>query len=437
MTEGQITPDDEIELFLIQALALSLIAPWSAIRQAWANKGVLSSLSYHALGLIALFVGLTIVDAVPWYGNLTDLTYIGPIELLFMAVWLILIELCYLLAALCTICWGAEHEGFGQSYRRSLSRWYQLTPFHAAWTLGLFVASEIIDKIRYSSYGHDYSTFSYEINELFFIMISLAIFLIYVGLGGWFTLRALAVPRTNAAYCPKCRWPALCESCGYALVGMTREQSCPECGRPVEASLTPPRDDTSRTTFAAMRLALFNPAALGQACLTRTRTAQASKALAITAFALFLSGPVGLLYLTLSSQALNDDVYIHDTYGLIEAFVIGGLGLGLTAAAFGVSIVLITGSLIGLINRVFGKRDVLANASQAACLASGYVVFIALLIYGFTGILILSIDNLFNHFGLGLIILIPLSLIGVCLVLALPYCIIVSRIVRYARYANV
>ncbi|MFK7788866.1 MAG: hypothetical protein AB8C95_05140 [Phycisphaeraceae bacterium] len=440
MTEGRITPDDEITLFPIQALVLSLVAPWLAIRKAWASKGVLPSLLYHGLGLLVFFIGLTLVDALLWYGDISDLSYIGPIELLFMAVWLIVIELCYLLAALTTSCWGAGQERFGQSYSRSLSRWFQLTPFHAVWTLGLFVATDVVNEMRYGSYGYDYGTLNYEMNELLFTLMTLSLFLVYVGLGGWFTLRALAVPRTNAAYSPKCRWPALCETCGYALVGMTLEQTCPECGRPVETSLNPPRDDVSRTTFASMRLALFNPATLGQTCMTQTRNASASKALAISALMLLLSGPIGLAYIVLSSEALNDDVYLSDISGIydfINTFVIGGLGIGLTAVTIGVTIVLSVGSIIGVINRVFGKRNVLANASQAACLASGYVVFIALLMYGFTGVVVIGIDRLFNQFGYGLIALLPLVWIALCLLLTLPYCFIVSHIVRSSRYANV
>lgn len=437
MTEGRVIPDDQIELFPVQSLALSLVAPWSAIRQAWATKSVRASLLYHVLGLVMFFVGMTIVDAALWYGDLSDLSYIGPIDLLFLAVWLIVIELCYLLAALATSSWGASHVGFGENYRRSLSRWYQITPFHAAWTLGLFIAIEISDEIRRSSYGYDYGSFGYDIRELFFTALTLMIFIVYAGVGGWFTLRALAVPRDNAAFSPKCRWPALCESCGYALVGMTRDQTCPECGRPVETSLNPPREVASRSIFASMRLALLNPTALGETCLTQTRVASSGKALAITAFTLLLSGPIGLTYIMLVGMVFEEGFYIADIYEAIEIFILGGMSLGLSAGTVGVTIVLATGSFVGLLNRLFGKRDVLANASQAACLASGYVVFMALLMYGFIGIIAINIDRLFNQFGYGVLALLPLVFVGVCLLITLPYCVIVSRIVRSTRYANV
>lgn len=52
---------------------------------------------------------------------------------------------------------------------------------------------------------------------------------------GWSVPVAIAmVGRGERARCP---WPARCEGCGYSLMSLTREQPCPECGRPVIRSI--------------------------------------------------------------------------------------------------------------------------------------------------------------------------------------------------------
>lgn len=443
MPEGRITPQDEIELFPIQALTLSLVAPWSAIRKAWAEKTALQSLVYHGIGLFAFFFILTVIDSGLWDGDILDgFTDLGPgelpIALLGFAVWLIVIQLCYFFAALLTCCWGAGHEPFRENFGRSLSRWYQLTPFHAAWTLGLIVAIEFIDNLHGNYWG--YNTYS-EARHFFYGCLYLLSFMVYGGIGGWYTLRALAVPRSNSAYAPKCRWPAQCETCGYALVGMTREQTCPECGRSVETSFNTPRGNTPHTTLAKMKLALLNPAALGEILQTRTHQSEPAKALALAALALLVTGPIGVFYIYMLPQFVKGDFAFDNGFDsgfdILNRFVVAGLGTGLSAMIIGVTIALGTGSLIGILERLLGKRNSRSAACQAACYASGYAVFLALLMYGFSGVMIVIIEKYFSHLGFGLLAIIPLTLLTVCLLLTLPYCVIVGRIVRAARYANV
>lgn len=422
----------------IQALVFSLIMPWQACRQAWRGTRALPSLLYHIVGLVIFFVGLVIVDAVMWYGDIVrDFDYMGPgAFFLFAVVWAIMIELGYFFTAWWTSCWGAGVEPLRASFGRSLSRWYQLTPFHAVWTLGLLIAVGVLEEAQWHSYSGDYGSLDYQLREMLFALSFLAVFLVYCGVGGWFTLRALAVSRSSSLDAPKCRWPAVCESCGYAIVGLGYDQSCPECGRPVQASFYTPRGTPERNTLAKMRMALFNPGALGQILLSRTRTKAPAKALAITAISLLCTGPIGVTYIFVLTQISFDDIWMDDFFEFFRLFIVGGLATGLSAMVGGVSIVLGIGSLIGLTERVFGKRNNLPAACHAACYASGYVIFMALLMYGFTGALILFADRYLSHLGFGLIAVIPLTWLIVCLALTLPYCFIVGRIVRSTKYAN-
>lgn len=422
-------------------LLVSLVMPWRACRQAWAKAGVYHSLLYHFAGLLIFFIGLIIVDTLFWSGDIVgSLDSIGPGELplvvLVFLIWLFMIELGYMVTALWTSSWGAGPGRFSHGVGQSLSRWYQLTPFHAVWTLAFIVAIEIIDRTQWN-HSYDYGTLSYQLRELFYGGMIIFVFLLYCGVGGWFTLRALAVPRSSAVYRLKSRWPALCETCGYAIVGLTGEQTCPECGRPAETSLNTPRGTQQHTTIAMMRMALFNPARLGDILRLHTRTTGYAKALAITALALLLTGPIGVGYVFVTSQVIFNDYWLDGVFELLQVLLIGGLGAGLGAAVVGVTLALGVGSTVALVDRMFGKRNLLPAACQAACYASGYLVFLAMLMYGFTAVIALLIERYFDQMGYYWIFeLIPLFFMLICLLLTLPYLVIVGRIVRNMRYAN-
>ena len=424
-----------------QALAVSLIMPWRACQRAWRETKAVPSLLYHVAGLALFFIGMAIVDSVLWYGDITgEFDNIGPNEVpiffLVIAIWAIMLEMGYFFTAWWTSCWGASVEPMRESFGRSLSRWYQLTPFHAVWTLGMVVSIEIIENMRWDYWDYDYDSVMYQLYDFIYSAMILSIFIVYCGVGGWFTLRALSVPRNNALDKPKCRWPAVCETCGYTIVGLDYQHTCPECGRTVQSSLNTPRGTAPHNTLAKMRLALFNPGALGDILLTRTRTTGPAKALAITALSLLLTGPVGLIYIFIITQVIDGGMWMDSPFEFLQFFMIGGLATGLSAMVGGVSIVLGVGSLIGLSDRVFGKRNNLPAACHAACYASGYIVFMALLMYGFTGALILFSERYLDHMGFGLIAILPLVWMTTAALLTLPMLFIVGRIVRNTKYAN-
>lgn len=426
----------------LSGLPLSLVMPWRACERAWRTASPWHALLYHIIGLLLFIFGLVIIDSVFWYGNIVDdLFYLSPgdlpIILLFVAFWFLGIQLCYFFTAFWTSCWGAGTERYRESFSRSLCRWYQLTPFHAVWTLALFLAIEVIEEIRWNHwdyYGH--SDWTYEFWELIMGLLYVLPFLLYIGVGGWFTLWALSIPKTNAILMPKCRWPALCETCGYSLAGSTRDQTCPECGRTVESSLQTPRGNVPYSTFAKMRMALFNPAALGSILLGQTRTPGPAKALASTALLLLLSGPVGVMYIFIIAQIATQEWWLDDLSDFIQAFVIGGLGVGISAMAVGVLLTLGAGSIVSLVDRLFGKRNNLPVACKAACYASGYVLFTAVLLYGFVGMLVVVLNYYEDRIGFYLLELIPLAVFALTLLLQLPLLLLIGRIVKAARFAN-
>lgn len=437
MTGGPRPQEQTEPIDHITAFGLSLVMPWVAFRRTWQTLNVRQSLLIHFLGILLFFFGMIILDAVLWYGDITDgLSYIDAIVMLFILVWFLLIQLCYMFTALLTSCWGSNIEPFRASFRRSLARWYQLTPFHSAWTLAFILGINVVNEMRWDYWDYDYGSMSYAFWDFLFSAMILSVFFFYSGIGGWFTLRALAVPGSNAVFHPKSRWPALCETCGYALVGLSQEQTCPECGRSVHSSLNTPRGNTKHTTLAMMRMALLNPKALGEILVTRTRTGSPAKALIITALSLLALGPLGVMYMASIGMITEGQMFLSNIFEFLQLFLVGGLGAGLGSMVIGITIVLAVGSTIGLIDRIFAKRNTLPTACYAACYASGYVLFISLLMYGFTGVIVFFAERIADQMGYYMLEFIPLVWIALVLILTLPYFVIVGRILRGARYAN-
>jgi hypothetical protein len=94
---------------------------------------------------------------------------------------------------------------------------------------------------------------------------------------GWVSVGLVIWAVTAPADQAWCRWPGLCEGCGYPLVGVDPSGECPECGRAVRASLPRVAADRAEAPgnpwethpsmvgyLNTMGLALFAPRRLGQ-----------------------------------------------------------------------------------------------------------------------------------------------------------------------------
>lgn len=420
---------------------VSLVMPWRAAGPAWRETGFVGSLLIHAIGVSLFLIGLIVLNAALWGGNLfSELGSVRMDELLllmlFFSLWAVGVELGFALLAIGTSAWGASSEPLGQSLTRSLCRWYQLTPFIAAWTLGLIVAMETIDELRWDDFGGAYGSPSYALQQLIFGVLILASFSLYCGVGGWFVLRTLAIHSRPDAALPKCRWPPVCETCGYPILGLTLEQTCPECGRCVGSSLNSPRTTEQTTTFQKMRIALINPKRLGDLLQIQSRTPGAAHAMTITALGLLFTGPIGVAYVSLLIQLLTDESAFYGFYETLQSLLVGGFGAGLGIMVAGVMLMLGVGSIVGLIERFFGKRNSLPAACQAACYAGGYVVLMAILMFGLIGTLAVLINLFSDQMNFGLLAFVPLGVLVTMLLLAIPYLLLVLQITRRARFAN-
>jgi len=360
-------------------------------------------------------------------------------ELLGLAFLFLMIELMYLLVALMTSCWGAGIESWRSSYYRTLARWYQLTPWHAALGVGLVIGIEAIDEIENLAYGS--SGLADFIGYSWAGVIVTAVALFFVGsfllLGLWSTLATLAVHRDNPTWFPSCRWPASCERCGYALAGLSDAQSCPECGRPVAASKYAQRAPLQGNPLRAMVDALVRPSMLGSGLITRSRTPMPALCLLIALGLTILVGPVGVMSVHVIERIRFNYSYDNLNLSRLIETLFNGLLAGVFMAVAAALMILTVGSLLAGFTHMIKNRQCMPAYCKAACLASGMLPFWALSNFGFIMAMILIIEYIENLQVLDTEFLVFLLWFGFNLCWLAWYAFVVDRIARAGRHANV
>jgi hypothetical protein len=110
------------------------------------------------------------------------------------------------------------------TYRLAILRLWLATPFVtlAIWLLTGwgYLLAELGDRASAASLGAVVLLVGVTLTGSFFLMIVALIAVVHAARPGW-----------------SCRWPAGCEACNYALLGLAPDANCPECGRPIATSL--------------------------------------------------------------------------------------------------------------------------------------------------------------------------------------------------------
>lgn len=172
----------------------------------------------------------------------------------------------------------------------------------------------------------------------------------------------------------QCRWPAHCESCGYSLLGLPHDDTCPECGKAIATSLTGARTISQDrvTDWPYARLAAFairQPTALGGMLRLLEPLPQPLRFLSLTLGWIFVLALVGaaasLLLLPQIAQYWIPPFTASSPLPWLAAFVVG-----LSAAALALVVTLGLASTLGSILTVHTRRPLLRAGLLAACYLS-------------------------------------------------------------------
>lgn len=419
---------------LAQAL-WSLVQPVWVIRNCWRTMPLGKAYLLHLYGLAIACTGLVMLDILTSMPYLEDTLLFSALTgdryavrgVFYAALYFVLAtQLGYPIAAFATMCWGAGPEPWVQSYARSLARWWQLTPHQALAGL-IFVGTILLfeEDIIYW-------------DNVEYLLLGLTIF-VYVAYQMWITLRALAVHELPGGWPGACRWPLMCEGCGYSLAGQPMDQGCSECGRPVAESA-----ECGRGSIALMKPvnALFfgatHPKQLGRILLAFRPSAGTGKAMAYGSGLLLLTGPMGVAIAFIIVLILNFSEFDGD---FVEADVLIALAsmsiyAGTIAMAGAVGFALLVGSLIGTFYAIFIKRPVMHVAAQAAAYTSATLPLWILANWVGGGLLFGTMILNYSSGGPAWAVLIPAAFFLGNLASGILYVVLVSAAVKAARWAN-
>lgn len=433
------------------------LTPMRAARGPLRKTSVLPSFAIHLVGLGILLIGIGLFDHAFWDGELrqelVEQVMIDPaFTLLLISLYCLPLELALMLFAWLTTCWGAGVEPYRESLSRSLSRWYQLTPWLAVLTLGLMLAIQGIEELddwywdtyEYGRYGGYYDTHSQPMRlitrDRFRLLLDIGRFgsLGIVNLIAlWWVLGTVRVHRNKPTWFASCRWPAVCEGCGYALAGLTDEQTCPECGKAVGESKHTHRGTREVPSLRMVWRGLFKPTAVGASMLTRQPTKQPLRVLLWGLLFTVLSGPVMMVINSISIWMADGYSVVDDFGEAIEFYLVAGLTVGIYAAMLGSLLLLGAGTLVGTIVRGMGKRDIMPAACSAACYTAALLP-IWVLAQGLQLLILIPLGRYLSDAGrYELVDFFPL-LVLLLHAFMLTYMILhITRITRAARYANV
>jgi hypothetical protein len=377
---------------------------------------------------------------------------------------LVFIELSVWVLGLLACAWAAGHETrWRQSVARAIGRLWRLSPF-----LVLLIAlggASTVSMSRHAQAWHQAHPFNttnrvtqpewdaYQASQPWSVryantLAADAVVLLVTG-GGFMALAALGHPGNGRR--PRCTWPALCEGCGYALVGLRRDQTCPECGRPVvdslDEALRPGPAWEHRRELGCFRAAwrtcwtaLLRPRRLG-ASLRILDGRGDHRRFALWVLALLIpGGVVGLWTGALVTNVFTARPWVDVMPDALEMSMSGAI-LGLFGASAGTLLMLTAGSVIGSVDSSRFKRNLLPAAAQASSYVSP-LFFLWAAAYGglamtFT---VLEHNNALQHvarfLGMDEALLVILSFAAVTLILLAIHLGLIVQIMRACPHAN-
>lgn len=441
------TPPKTQPPWLVDHVIMPLILPVATIKGQWRRATLLQAYLAHVYGLVITGIGLVAIDlSAGFYSEHlqnTDQYYYGYYHsmvwsafngehhamdrlLMYAGTRLILIELAYVCAALGSMCWGASPGRWRTNFRRSLIRWYQLTPWQSL--MGLVIVSAYLG-INLGNYFID-EFWSFVIGAA---ITSASLLLLFV------TLRGLAVRYRRDEWPASCKWPMTCEGCGYALAAQAIDQACPECGKPVAESAEFARGRLARLKpMRALLLGATNPGRIGQWIFAHRPVHGAGQVLARSIGLMILASPMGILIaFAIAIVMSGEDMSGSDWGEILKAIFYSFLFVAGPSTAAAVGIAMLLASVVGTFYRLAYQRRAMHLAGAAAGYLSGVLPVWLLGNWVLMGLFVGTFAVTYKGSGPAWFQLLPLIWLLYNLAFAGVLMFMVGRVLRATRWANV
>ncbi len=450
---GSIHHKPETRFTVAQACLWGLFLPVRTVKRSY-HLPLIKAWAVHLFGLVmcllALFVANVVANYDYFFGSPHSLGLVmhAPFANLMrefshpfawaltIMIWLF-IEVDWLIAAALFMGFSARDEKIRFSYVRALKRLLLLTP-HAA--VLVLIASILVVLSEEFQDGLGWEWYQ-QIEACRFLLLSC------LGLWQlWIILRAL----THDPPAEMSRWPARCMKCGYQLLGLRPDQSCPECGNLVGPSLDPTTrpglDKPAGPIWWLKRSTLsgIQPTKLGQNLHTLCPDLGHRRCLSYTIIGQMIGSFLGVavIYIVLVCvESWHREGFHFDfeemMYGtMLAGSIIGGMLVAATIATAGFG-----ASLIGCFEGWRNGRNLMPAAIRAACYQSGFMVFWAFVCHVNLTLFIILIElgvlwDFSQQYNISMDLILFLWLGGILLLGLLIYLIQIARATHAARHAN-
>ncbi|NBC11719.1 MAG: hypothetical protein GVY24_08340 [Planctomycetes bacterium] len=281
------------------------------------------------------------------------------------------IEVVTLLVAWNMTAWNARAEPFGRSFRRSLARTWLITPHAVVYIVAYSGLIIWLDR-EYWYTEHQVPWLIRNSEILITLNWCFLTLLLIVTIS-----RAFASGRWGAIGL----WPTGCEGCGYNLVGLPKDGSCPECGKPrVESTTRSTRDRNLNQSGTNVTLgdwlwcsamAIARPTALGCRLRTLSPTRGRGMFLLLNLTLVAAVATIGCTLLYILAMIENHHPDAED----IVPFLLNAS----ISALIAWMIMLASASVVGTSARIGTKRNLLPLAMQGSlCLGGMLAIWTAI-----------------------------------------------------------
>lgn len=341
----RVTAGEMIRAWIVHILAMVML-----VLVVLLMDGIYTFLAWSSKDTLLLQVLVDLLDALSRRNP--DTLFAMVMSFLFFLFTFVSNEIGLVVTPLFMLAWTARAESFSMAYLRTLKRIWLLTPVFVLPTLLVYAMALLYWQVLPES-NEDW--FGIDAWVPMALLTAMTLGTLAIVIYFW----ALQVGHRGES----CRWPALCEACGYRLAGQERSRgsSCPECGMDVESSLT-----ARVYRYETLGMGLWiSPIRMGRSLLVH-RNDEKPKLVFVVAMLLTVVVHVLAIF---GTMLLVNDFRIEEVSGEVLMIFAMMIYMALSTMALVAGLVLFGTTIIGWLNH---STDHIA-AHPAACAAMGYL----------------------------------------------------------------